>query len=68
MPQTNIDNPILTRIRGEFGEMPGMRLTVPEASRLWHLAPEACERLLAALVEQRLLVRTKSGAFIQSGN
>jgi len=38
------------RVRGEYREMPGLRLTVPQAARLFNLAPAECERLLDALV------------------
>jgi hypothetical protein len=63
MPQRKIDEQMI-RVRGEYHEMPGLRLTVPEASRLWQMTPETCETVLSALVEQRMLVRTKGGAFI----
>jgi len=64
MPHRNIDEQTIRRVRGEYHEMPGLRLTVGEASRLWHMAPDACETLLSALVEQRMLIRTKKGAFV----
>jgi hypothetical protein len=38
------------RVRGEYREMPGLRLTVPQAARLFNLEPAQCERLLEALV------------------
>ena len=56
------------RIRGEFAEMPGLRLTVPQASRLFNLESGRCERLLEALVRDgklstigKLFVRRGSG-------
>lgn len=34
-------SPALTeRIRGEFLEMPGLKLTTAQACRLWNLTPE----------------------------
>ena len=42
---------ILHRARGEFLEMPGLRLTVPQARRLWNLETSLCESLLSTLVE-----------------
>ena len=39
------------RIRAEFGEMPGLKLTLPQASRLFNIDPVQCERVLGALVE-----------------
>jgi hypothetical protein len=38
------------RVRGEYREMPGLRLTVPQAARLFNLEPAQCARLLDALV------------------
>ena len=38
------------RIQAEFREMPGLRLTVPQASRLFNIEPIRCERILGALV------------------
>ena len=57
---------ILHRARGEFLEMPGLRLTVPQARRLWNLEATICESLLSTLVELRFLVRLDDGAFVRS--
>jgi hypothetical protein len=57
---------VLQRIRGEFLEMPGLRLTIAQAQRLWHLDALVCESLLAALVDTQFLVRTVDGAFLRS--
>lgn len=46
---------LLSRIRGEFLEMPGMRLTREQARRLWALDDATCQTLLDALVETRFL-------------
>ena len=60
---------VVRRIRGEFLEMPGLRLTPEQARRLWRLDETACEAVLGALVEARFLARTPDGAFIrQDGN
>lgn len=55
---------LLRRIRGEFLEMPGMRLTKRQARRLWGLDEALCDALLNALVEARFLFRTSDGSFI----
>jgi hypothetical protein len=36
------------RLRAEFAEMPGMKLTLPQASRLFNLDPVQCEGVLQA--------------------
>jgi hypothetical protein len=54
---------LLLRIRGEFLEMPGLRLTVRQAMRLWHLDAETCEAALRLLVERRFLTHGAHGTF-----
>lgn len=58
-------NALLVRIRGEYSEMPGLRLTVPQALRLWGLPRDVCESALARLVEQGFLRQTAEGAFVR---
>ena len=55
---------VVLRIRGEFLEMPGLRLTAQQARRLWRLDERSCEAVLGALVQARFLVRTRDGAFV----
>jgi hypothetical protein len=52
------------RIRAEFTELPGLKLTSAQACRLWHSDEHACAQALAALIEEGFLRRTASGAFI----
>ena len=56
---------VVRRIRGEFLEMPGLRLTAEQARRLWRLDETACEAVLGALVDARFLARTRDGAFVR---
>ncbi len=55
---------MIRRIRGEFLEMPGLSLTIPQAQRLWGLDPSFCHHLLNALVDDGFLMRTHEGAFV----
>ena len=57
---------VLQRIQGEFLEMPGLRLTAPQAQRLWGLEREVCNALLGALVDTKFLLQTRDGAFIRN--
>ena len=41
---------LCTRVQAEFREMPGLRLTLPQASRLFSIEAARCERVLGALV------------------
>ena len=56
---------VLRRVKGEFLEMPGLRLTEPQARRLWGLDDRSCAALLSALVDANFLFRTRDGAFMR---
>lgn len=58
----------MRRVRGEYIEMPGLRLTLAQAQRLWGLDRAACDALLGALVEAKFLFKTRDGAFVRSDN
>ena len=53
---------LLHRIRGEFLEMPGLHLTLPQAARLWHLDVETTDRALRTLIADGFLRQTR-GSF-----
>jgi hypothetical protein len=56
---------MVLRIRGEFLEMPGLRLTQPQAQRLWGLDAATCSALIASLLDAGFLFRTRDGAFMR---
>lgn len=64
-PDSRIDD-LLRRIKAEYQEMPGLRLTLEQAGRLWGVDAESCRALLRALVDANFLSRTKDGAFVRS--
>ena len=53
--RTSKEESLLRRARGEYREMPGMRLTLPQAMRLWDLDGQTCQSLLDSLVDARFL-------------
>ena len=53
---------VLRRIRAEFAEMPGLRLTPAQATRLWGLEKDACQAVIGALVDSSFLRWTSAGA------
>lgn len=59
---------LFNRIRGEFLEMPGLRLTSRQAARLWSMDEEVARALLAALVATGFLARTSQGLFARRQN
>ena len=62
---TTIDD-WLHRIRAEYLEIPGLRLTEPQARRLWNLDPVMSEALLTALLDVKFLKRSPGGAYMRA--
>jgi len=56
---------LLTRVRGEYNEMPGLALTMPQARRLWALDHRTCALVLTTLVERRFLRMTTRGRYLR---
>jgi hypothetical protein len=54
----------LHRIRGEFREMPGLKLTIAQAARLWQLDPDSSREFLDALVMDGMLRRKADGVYL----
>lgn len=72
-PETNAHDPMdetfvaaLGRAKAEFMEMPGLRLTLAQAQRLWAIDRALCDAVLAALVETRFLVQSGKASFIRA--
>lgn len=53
------------RIRGEFLEMPGLRLTPQQAARLWAIDRATSEHVLNRLASAGFLARTREGAYLR---
>ena len=54
---------LLARVRGEYQELPGLRLTLAQASRFLQIEASMCEALLEQLVRERVLFRTDAGCY-----
>ena len=54
---------LLERVRAEFLEMPGLRLTVAQAGRLCGIRPESVQAILDALVDSKFLCRKSDGVY-----
>ena len=48
---------LASRVRAEFLEMPGLRLTLSQAQRLFRLEPEVCAQVVDILVDRAVLRR-----------
>jgi hypothetical protein len=53
--RTASEDALLRRVRSEFREMPGMRLTLGQAMRLWDLDRPTCGKVLDSLVASHFL-------------
>jgi hypothetical protein len=60
-PLDSRDDRRLPVIRGEFSEMPGLRLTRAQFRRLWSLGAEESDRILEHLIRTGFLVETRDG-------
>jgi hypothetical protein len=56
---------LISRVRNEFLEMPGLRLNITQAMRLWGLERESCQRVIDALVDASFLQRTRRGEIVR---
>jgi hypothetical protein len=59
-----VNDTVRRRAEGEYLEMPGLKLTAAQASRLWHLDAAASATLLESMVEAGVLYRTRDGAYL----
>jgi len=56
-------NMLLTRIRAEYVEMPGLRLTLEQAQRLCGVERALCNGVFDALVADKFLCVKSGGAY-----
>lgn len=59
---------LIRRVRGEYLEMPGLRLTARQAERLWGLDHPSCRHVLDALTETRFLYRREDGTYARGAD
>jgi hypothetical protein len=57
---------ILERLRSEMRHAPAIALTLPQAARLFNLAPDTCEQLMGALAEQGHIQVRSDGRFVST--
>jgi len=60
---SRVDVQALTRVRDEFGALPGLSLTTEQARLLFDLDRDMCEQVLSALVAEGFLSLTPYGLF-----
>src|SRR5262245_20368285 len=60
-------SPLAIRVHGEYREMPGLRLTVRQAARLFSLEPDLADAVLHELRCASILACSHDGAFVLVG-
>jgi len=66
--KTASEDALLRRVRGEYREMPGMRLTIEQAMRLWNVDRQACVAVLNSLVASHYLQTDNFGRYRKARN
>ena len=56
---------VARRVLAEFNEMPGLALTVSQASRLFGIDQDVCRVILDTLVDMAYLRQTSAGMIIR---
>jgi len=67
MPMESTFVEAVRRVKSEYLEMPGLKLTSSQAARLWGLDVGVCDAVLTALVADRFLTCTRNAAFVRQG-
>lgn len=59
---------LVRRIREEFMESPGLRVTIDEGARFWGLDEDVCELVLAELFADGFLARGQDQRYRQASH
>jgi hypothetical protein len=57
---------VVRRVREEFLEMPGLRLTPDQATRLWGLDHDVCRQVIDSLIQREFLRWTSAGSLVRN--
>lgn len=62
----SIDVGLINRVLAEYGEIPGLALTIDQARRLWGCDAVTCRRIADLLVGRRILRWSHEGRLIRA--
>jgi len=60
-----VDTALITRVLGEYREMPGLALTLNQACRLWGCDEGTCRAVVELLVAQGVLRWSRDGRLVR---
>jgi len=63
--KTFLDQRVLERLRAEYLEMPGMKLTIEQVQRLCAIDQTTCKLVVEALVNANFLCLTPDGTYVR---
>jgi hypothetical protein len=66
--EVSLNEEVLERVRAEYVEMPGMRLTSRQVQRLCGVEMAVCTNVLDALVARKFLCRNPDGTYARSAD
>ena len=55
---------LLSRIRAEYAALPGLKLTLPQACRLWSVDERVCDLAFNVLIQDGVLARSVNGTYV----
>lgn len=56
---------VVQRIQAEYMEMPGLKLTLPQAARLFGVTTDESQRVLSDLTNDGFLRRDRNGVYLR---
>jgi hypothetical protein len=59
---------VIERVRSEYLEMPGMRLTPQQLQRLCGIGPSLCDAVLESMVKSRFLAPRPDGTYVRASD
>lgn len=59
---------VIERVRSEYLEMPGMRLTPQQLQRLCGIGPALCDAVLESMVQSRFLALRPDGTYARASD
>lgn len=63
---TCAEDVLVRRVRGEYREMPGLRLTLEQAMKMWTLDRDTCSTVLRSLVASHYLALDANGRYARA--
>ena len=56
---------LMELVRAEYGEMPGLSVTLSQAQRLWAVDHATCEEVFSRLISEGVVRKTSKGRFVR---